>query len=204
MDDEPFFNPLDKLNLGRSIVEALLESREEPLGAVQPFRGAGIYAIYYRGPFKPYAPLADLNRKRQAWPIYVGKAVPRGGRKGISVDMTRASDALHKRLQDHAGSVQAVSSLDLKGFSFRRLVVDDIWIALGEALVIERFRPLWNTVVEGFGNHNPGSGRFKGRRPLWDELHPGRPWATKCKQPKLVRSEILEEVTDYMKTLPSV
>ena len=33
---------------------------------------------------------------------------------------------------------------------------------------------LWNSLVDGFGNHDPGAGRYKGLRPRWDVLHPGR------------------------------
>ncbi|GAA3304930.1 hypothetical protein GCM10020295_57340 [Streptomyces cinereospinus] len=44
--------------------------------------------------------------------------------------------------------------------------------------MIRHYRPVWNTVVDGFGNHNPGVGRFdKQARPAWDDLHPGRWWS---------------------------
>jgi hypothetical protein len=48
---------------------------------------AGVYAIYYNGPFKTYAPLVEQNlaaasRGRTQIPIYIGKAVPAGTRKG--------------------------------------------------------------------------------------------------------------------------
>ena len=41
------YNPLDKLNLGNSVAEAMLETRAHPLGVLEPFTGAGIYAVYY-------------------------------------------------------------------------------------------------------------------------------------------------------------
>ena len=50
---------------------------------------------------------------------------------------------------------------------------------LAEHLMIANYRPLWNHVVSGFGNHDPGSTRYDQARPLWDELHPGRPWAAR-------------------------
>lgn len=78
-------------------------------------------------------------------------------------------------------------------------MVDDVWISLGETLVIQRFQPLWNHVVEGFGNNDPGSKRYEGKRPLWDELHPGRPWARRCKPPKHDRQQILAMVSNYMR-----
>ncbi len=55
------------------------------------------------------------------------------------------------------------------------LVVDDVWILLGESLIILHFRPVWNVVVEGFGSHNPGIGRFAGKCPSWGIFHPDRP-----------------------------
>lgn len=195
------YNPLDKANLGKSVVDALLESEEVPLLNLDKFFGAGIYALYYRGDFEPYDVLASRNRKRGEIPIYVGKAIPKGGRKGVSSGISTPTDALFKRLIEHRSSIEAADSLDVGSFSCRKLIVDDIWIALGESLIIDRFKPLWNTVVEGFGNHNPGSGRFNGRRPLWDEIHPGRAWALKCSPPKLSSDEIFSLVGDYMKNL---
>ena len=41
------FNPLDKLNLGASVADAMLSRKVEPLGDIQEFKGAGVYAIYY-------------------------------------------------------------------------------------------------------------------------------------------------------------
>jgi hypothetical protein len=49
-----------------------------------------------------------------------------------------------------------------------------------EAGLIRKFGPLWNTVIDGFGNHTPGEGRFNQARSGWDVLHPGRAWAKKC------------------------
>jgi len=198
---EPLFNPLDKRNLGNSVVDALLDSAEVPLASVEPFQGAGIYAIYYRGNFPLYKKLSSLNRKAGTYPIYVGKAIPKGGRKGVSTDASLDSDALFKRLAEHRSSIESVDSLDIADFSYRYLVVDDIWITLGEALVIQRFKPLWNQFVEGFGNHDPGSGRYGGKRPIWDELHKGRGWAVKCKPAIMTEEEIHTMVTEYMNSL---
>jgi hypothetical protein len=41
------YNPLDKINLGKSVAEALIDRDAEPLGTLPQFAGAGIYAIYY-------------------------------------------------------------------------------------------------------------------------------------------------------------
>lgn len=188
MDNDSVFNPLAKHNLGKSVVDALLESPALPLSGVGTFAGAGVYAIYYHGSFPSYKPLSTRNHKEAAYPIYVGKAIPKGGRKGTSTDASLDSTALSKRLQEHKTSIEAVDSLRIEDFSYRSLVVDDIWIALGETLVIQRFQPLWNQVVDGFGNHDPGAGRYGGMRPSWDELHPGRSWAAKCQRAKACKA----------------
>ncbi len=49
-----------------------------------------------------------------------------------------------------------------------------------EAALIRMYRPLWNTVVDGFGNHDPGKGRYNQAKSDWDVYHPGRKWAEKC------------------------
>lgn len=102
------------------------------------------------------------------------------------------------RLQEHAESIQATDTLDISDFTCRYLVVDEIWIPLGESLMIAKFSPLWNLVVEGFGNHDPGSGRYNGLRPRWDAMHPGRSWAMKCRQREESQSDIAREVGSYL------
>lgn len=201
MDNDSVFNPLAKRNLGKSIVDALLETTALPLKAAGVFPGAGVYAIYYHGSFPNYQRLSQQNQAGATYPIYVGKAIPKGGRKGTSSDASLDSTALSKRLQEHKASIEAVKSLKIEDFTYRSLVVDDIWISLGETLIIQRFQPLWNQVVDGFGNHDPGGGRYGGMRPAWDELHPGRAWATRCKAPKITRKQILEAVNSYMEGL---
>ena len=177
------FNPLDKRHLGESVGQALLHRPILPLDNLEPFEGAGIYAIYYTGAFPCYGLIAERNRDGQfAAPIYVGKAVPKGARKGGEIDASPGR-VLHGRLRQHARSIEEASNLDGADFRCRYLIVDDIWIPLGESLLIARFDPLWNKLIDGFGNHDPGSGRHAGLRPRWDVLHPGRPWADRC-QPR--------------------
>lgn len=178
------FNPLDKTNLGESVAEALLQQPVGPLPPAETFNGAGVYALYYEGDFPLYKEIADLNRDgAYGWPIYVGKAVPAGARKGGYGLGANPGQALFKRLAEHAASIDQADNLDIQGFRCRFLVVDDIWIPLAESLLIEMFAPLWNKKVDGFGNHDPGKGRHKQQRSPWDELHPGRAWAAKL-QPR--------------------
>ncbi|KVX69121.1 restriction endonuclease [Burkholderia stagnalis] len=195
------FNPLDKKNLGASVAEAMLEQKPIPLAELKQFFGVGIYAIYYTGDFEPYAPLAERNRNGlfQA-PIYVGKAVPKGARKGGGVGEGK-SRALFDRLREHAESVELASNLDLADFHCRFLVVDDIWIPLGESLLIAKFAPLWNAAIDGFGNHDPGKGRYGGLRPRWDVLHPGRSWADRCQARPETQDQIVRDVQNYFTTI---
>jgi hypothetical protein len=187
------FNPLDKKNLGASVAEALLARPVLPLGDLPEFNGAGIYAIYYIGAFKEYGPLATRNRD--------GKAIPAGGRKGASLTTVTATKALYGRLAEHANSVAEATNLELSDFFCRFLVVDDIWIPLGESLLITKFAPVWNALIDGFGNHDPGSGRYNGMRPRWDVIHPGRAWALKCRERPESASDIRREIATYLRTV---
>ncbi|MFA5192195.1 MAG: Eco29kI family restriction endonuclease [Verrucomicrobiia bacterium] len=171
------YNPLAKRNLAESIVSKLLHQVPQELPPPQ-FVGAGIYLIYYTGDFKAYGPVTSANRNRKfAQPIYVGKAVPPGARKGgLGLD-TPHGNALYKRLSKHAESIEATKNLSLADFRCRWLVVDEVFITLGETMLISHFKPLWNLVVDGFGNNPPGGGRAEGKKPMWDVIHPGRAWA---------------------------
>jgi hypothetical protein len=201
LNSKPFkdYNPLDKLNLAKSVAEAMLETEVHALPPTHPFFGAGIYAIYYIGDFPAYGFVRDSNQNRRfEQPIYVGKAVPKGARKGgLGLGM-QPGQALYNRLCEHKESIEA-AKLGVSNFFYRYLVVDDIWIPLGEALLIDRFRPVWNLVVAGFGNHDPGAGRYKGMRSLWDVLHPGRAWAKKCNPHKKTPDQILQEIAAFSK-----
>lgn len=178
---EDAYNPLDKQRLAESVAQALLDSRLVGLGDVGVFEGAGIYAIYYHGNFEPYSALtSDAGPARP--PIYVGKAIPKGGRKGGWGLGLNPGKVLSARLRQHARSIEDATNLELGDFDCRYLIVDDVWIPLAESLLIERFGPIWNTVLDGFGNHDPGKGRKAGQRPAWDTVHPGRSWATSLVQ----------------------
>ncbi|MDX9751098.1 MAG: Eco29kI family restriction endonuclease [Flavobacteriales bacterium] len=200
MKKEAVYNPLDKTNLGASVADALLAKALEPLAELTPFQGAGVYALYYHGTFAAYKGIRSVKDGREV-PIYVGKAVPAGARKGdVGLDQNPGS-VLYKRLKEHAESIRSTTNLRLEDFFCRHLVVDDIWIPLGEALVIARFSPLWNNLIDGFGNHDPGKGRYAGLRPRWDTLHPGRPWAMKCQARAETQEQLQREVIAQLKQL---
>lgn len=197
MAKEPY-NPLDKLRLGESVAKALLG---QPVVALppEPFTGAGIYVIYYAGKFPPYWRIAEKNANEQwAGPIYVGKAVPAGARKGGYGLGESPGEVLSRRLREHAETIQQARNLSPADFNCRYLVVDDIWIPLGEALLISMFSPLWNKLLDGFGNHDPGTGRYNQQRSPWDEIHPGRPWAAKLRPNSRPKDEILKSIADFL------
>jgi len=194
---EPF-NPLDKSNLGESVADAMLCQPVGPLPP-EPFLGAGIYAIYYIGDFPLYAEIAKQNRNdRYNWPIYIGKAVPAGARKGGFGLGADPGQVLYKRLYEHALSIEQADNIILKDFRCRYLVVDDIWIPLAESLLIEMFSPLWNRKIDGFGNHDPGSGRHNQQRSAWDTLHSGRSWAHKLQSLSNDKGKIEKDIARYI------
>ena len=192
------FNPLDKRNLGESVADALLQTEACHLPP-EPFIGAGVYALYYIGSFFAYKHLTEMNRDNQfGRPIYVGKAVPPGARKGGLGLNADHGQALYKRLTEHAESVKATQNLEITDFYCRFLVVDDIWIPLAESMLIERFKPVWNRVLDGFGNHDPGKGRHQGMMPQWDCLHPGRAWAKRLQPCANTAEQLAERVEKYL------
>jgi len=202
------YKPLEKVNLGISVAQAMLAQDAQPLHDLLPFSGAGIYALYYHGDFAAYGKLADINQTQGATvPIYVGKAIPEGGRKGVTLPVgvsgARLTRTLYRRLMEHAESIRA-TSLSINHFSCRYLVVDDIWIPLGESLLITRFSPLWNLLVDGFGNHDPGKGRYNGFAPKWDVLHPGRAWAPRCRPRVETAEQIAAEVASWLDQAPAL
>ncbi len=196
------FNPLDKRHLGESVGQAMLRQPVTPMKELQSFVGAGIYAIYYTGEFPAYEEISIRNRDgRYAAPIYVGKAVPKGARKGGDLEASPGK-VLFNRIKQHVKSIEQASNLDIEDFFCRYLIVDDIWIPLGESLLIAKFNPLWNKLIDGFGNHDPGRGRHAGLRPRWDVLHPGRPWAERCKQRDETADQIIQEARNYLSNNP--
>lgn len=147
MTDPIPYNPLDRDNLGRSVADALLDRPVFPLAKLNSFVGEGIYALYYVGDHPAYEEIAIRNRDDHfLLPIYVGKAVPKGARKGEVRTGRTKSRVLFNRLKEHRDSIKLVeahpsSSLKLDDFYCRYLVVEDIWIPLGESLLIAKFSP---------------------------------------------------------------
>ena len=134
---EPF-NPLDVANLGLSITTAMLATEPTPIDEVGVFAGAGIYAIYYRGDQPEYKLLSEQNLDCIESPVYVGKAVPSGSRKGVAVAKSVTTRTLSARLREHKRNIVAAENLNSEDFWCRWLVVEPIWISLGARIMINR------------------------------------------------------------------
>lgn len=197
------YNPLDKLNIARSIETEILGREPLPLSEVSSITGAGVYVIYYTGSFPAYDPIASRNSgSRFEAPIYIGKAIPKGGRKGgLTADASKGT-ALADRLGQHASSIGQAVNLDLDAFFVRHLVVDDIWIPLGENMLIETFKPVWNRAIDGFGNKDPGRRRATQYKSPWDVLHPGRKAMEKLADSGLTADYLITRIADYFAGRP--
>lgn len=191
----PIFNPLSFDSLSKSIANELAHAPVHPLKGLERFEGPGIYALYYTGGFEAYEPLARANLLRcGSWPIYIGKAEA-STRKGKNLrapdDYT--GDALYKRLCQHSKTIDAVENLSIDDFQIRALVLGYVWIPMAEASALAMYRPLWNTIIDGFGNHDPGVGRNNQMASRWDTIHPGRAWAARLRPNAFTAEQIANE-----------
>lgn len=194
---EPY-NPLDTFNLARSIEAEILNQPRRPLAEFRQAQGAGVYAIYYGGPHPSYEPLARTLDTKVEKPIYVGKAIPVGGRIGGLTRDATVGRRLGERLGIHADSINEARNLQLSDFSARALVVEDVWIALGENMLIQQFQPVWNVVASGFGNKAPGRGRQDQAMSFWDTLHPGRKHSILLGPNKVSLVEVEKRVAGFL------
>lgn len=169
------------------------------------FHGTGIYAIYYIGDFPPYQELYRQNRTSYNRPIYIGKAVPRGWRQARIVNETDGrSFELYNRLNEHSRSINHAKNLDSEQFSCRFMILENEesnLIGTVEAAMIRQYIPLWNTTIDGFGNHDPGSGRYNQAKSDWDIIHPGRQWAEKCLGKSSTVANVKDKVAKYFDSL---
>jgi hypothetical protein len=173
-----------------------------PLSPLPPpfrFLGPGVYALYYLGDFDLYSLLSAANRQECKWPIYVGKAVPPGWRTGREALSETAT--LYSRLREHSVSIERANNLVGDHFVCRYMFLADAesdLIGTVEAALIRTYQPIWNTIIDGFGNHDPGNGRYNQSPSEWDVLHPGRSWVKNLKgePPDIqeIRNATLEEL----------
>ena len=144
-----------------------------------------------------YAPIRGSET-----PIYVGKAEPE---RPTAETPSSQGIRLSRRLQDHAGTIQAVeseSTLLLADFEQRSLVIQTGWQSAAEEYLIELFHPIWNKetkICYGFGKHGDSFKTRANQRSPWDTLHPGRLWAHD--HPTMVdarpRQDIIEDIREH-------
>ncbi len=53
-------------------------------------------------------------------------------------------------------------------------------------------------MLDGFGNHDPGAGRYNQQRSPWDVIHPGPPWAQKLRPNIRSRDEIPKAIAKFL------
>ncbi len=189
------FDPGDPATVGRFIALATVAQPRAPLPAVERFHGSGVYALYYRGGFVPYAPIRGAET-----PIYVGKADPASDTARTPVDQ---GSRLHDRLRDRPRNIgKTKGTLDPADFDCRFLVVQTGWQGAAEDYLIDLFRPVWNNETDicfGLGKHGDAPSTRSNRRSPWDTLHPGRDWASR--DPKMVdarpRARILADLAEH-------
>lgn len=184
------YDPLTYENLMGGLIVQFEKQPLEHLTTTVNAQGPGIYALFYRGQFGAYAPISCSET-----PIYVGKAVPPGARKGAAAININAP-ALRGRLRIHARNIDAVHNLALKDFLCRFLPLVPVWITLAERFLIDHYGAVWNVGLDGFGNNPQGAARST-EISWWDTLHPGRPWADNLprgtvKTPENARQRVLD------------
>lgn len=163
------------------------------------FLGTGVYGLYYIGDFELYARIAGLNQEACVQPIYVGKAVPPGWRTARAIDSE--ASILYQRLQEHTRSIQQTVNLHISDFRCQFMIlggVESDLVVPVEAELIRRHRPLWNSIIDGFGNHDPGRGRYNQARSEWDVLHPGRPWVKRLTGESPHLEDIVAKVQQFL------
>lgn len=193
------FNPLEKQHLGESVRDALLRQPVLPLADLNPFYGAGIYAIYYTGDFDGYSLVALRNRNGQfGAPLYVGGALSKGGLKKELIEIVSGME-IYNQLLHHTKSLEDASNLAVSDFYYRYLIVDDIWIQLGISLLIAWLDPLWNKLIDGFDNNDLCLVSTPVLCPRWDLLHPGRPHADDWLLREESTAQIKHELSDYLR-----
>jgi hypothetical protein len=182
----------------RELIAFYLDSPAFPLQELNNYRAElsqhyGVYFLYYRGDFELYRDIAERNRAEALKPIYVGKAVSTGGRTGRE---SLSQNSLFRRLSEHSKTIEAAAdTLHTRDFDARVIPMGAQLVGWAEGTMIRRLKPLWNTRLSGFGIHDPGSGRYNQRRSVWDQIHPGRSWASKMES---VAAYDLERIRQFI------
>jgi hypothetical protein len=187
------FDPTNPKIIGRFISLALVAQPRDKLAAVERFYGSGVYAIYYRGDFPPYKPIAKTET-----PIYVGKAGPAlmNARTPIA-----QGERLARRLADHRKNIsKAVTTISIDDFECRFLLVQSGYETAAEDYLIYLFKPIWNNetgILYGLGKHGDAATTRQNKRSPWDTLHPGRTWAGKTVADARPKARIMSDLAKH-------
>lgn len=165
-----------------------------PIASLPRFQGAGVYALYLKRTegtcYHPALP--------SMYPIYVGKAVPRGSRQGRGVVGQGAP--LRSRLTKHLRSIEQAKNLSAENFVCRFMILTggaEDMISAMESYLIRRYSPLWNSYIDGFGINAPGAGRYNQSPSEWDTLHEGRYYAAQLVGAPRDLNQIMEKIAEY-------
>ncbi len=191
---ESIFDPGDPKTSGRVVALTLVAQARHALAKIPEFYGAGVYAIYYRGDYGPYAALKEKDH-----PIYVGKADP--GNPSAK-DAIGQGTKLSARLNEHARSIRkAHATLDIMDFDCRFLIVQTGFQKSAEDYLINFFKPIWNSETKicfGLGKHGDSSETRVNKRSPWDTMHPGREWAKGTLENQKPPDMIVEQIKTHL------
>lgn len=160
----------------------------------QRVEGSGVYALYYTGDFHLYDEIAKVNQPKLCYPVYIGKTSP-------SFHKTHIDYSLSYRIAKHHESVSYVNNLKVSDLKNKFLIVHPSMYQLIPALesyMINKYHPIWNTIMKGFGSTNISEGRKQHKKPVWDIIHPGRPWAVGRPDPKVNRKEVEQKIVQHI------
>lgn len=194
------FDPSNPNIVGRIVGITMIAQPRKPLATIERFYGSGVYALYYRGQFSPYAEISGREN-----PIYVGKADPEDPSSKTAIEQ---GDRLANRLNDHLRNIsKAGSTLRVEDFEYRALVVQTGWQTPAESYLINLFKPIWNIeigICYGFGKHGDDPTTRANQRSPWDTLHPGRDWAHRDANMKDARplKQIVEDIREHLMRHP--
>lgn len=99
------YDPLTYDNLMAGLVLHFEKQEKTPLTRNRKIAGPGIYSLFYTGALSVYEPISKGIR-----PIYTGKAIPPGAKKGGAPNT--AAPALQRRLSEHARSIEVKTIQD--------------------------------------------------------------------------------------------
>ena len=194
--EQHIFKSNSFVELIEEALEFFLKSPTEPLPPEEIFSGGGVYALYYSGNFPEYESIFKHN---PFVPIYVGKAVLPGWRQARGT-LKEGASALYSRLKEHSRSIDATDNLKIAHFKCKFIVLkgsESDLISTVEAALTRKYNPLWNSHIDGFGNHDPGKGRYEQALSEWDALHPGRLWTSRLKGATPDKNKIRDKIGKY-------